>query len=59
VAKESDAAAGGLLPGDVVIEANRKPTPGFKELRAALAESRDSLLLRVFRNGQEFYVAIE
>ena len=55
------ASMSGLQPGDVIVEADRKPVSSVAQLDHAVAESRDSksLLLRVDRRGGSLYVALE
>lgn len=49
----------GLMPGDVVVEANRRPVNDSRGLaRAVEASKGETLLLRVFREGQGIFVAV-
>lgn len=49
----------GLMPGDVVVEANRRPVHDTRGLARAVQAARgDTLLLRVIRNGQGIFVAV-
>lgn len=50
----------GILAGDVILEINRKPlrnTDDFRKLAGALGKD-DTVLLRIVRNGQRLYVAV-
>jgi serine protease Do len=58
VAPGSPAAAAGLRPGDVVIEADRKPVSGPDDVRRALAGGK-TVLLVVVREGSSRFVVIE
>lgn len=55
---DSVAAGIGLREGDVIVEANRKPTPDVEAFREATRESTDRLLLLVYREGALLYVAL-
>ena len=54
----SQAAANGLRPGDIVIGANRMQVDNLRDLTAALSRSNKELLLQINRNGRLFYLAI-
>ena len=58
VAPNSPAANGGLRPGDVIVGANRRDVSDIESLKAALAQSPDSILLRVERNGGSLFIVI-
>jgi serine protease Do len=54
------AEAAGLRPGDVILEANRKPITGPDELKQALAQGGDgAVLFLVFRGGRTHYLVVE
>jgi serine protease Do len=54
------AEAAGLRPGDVIMEANRKPTTSPDELKQALAQAGNgAVLFLVYRGGRTYYVVIE
>jgi serine protease Do len=54
---EGRAAAAGIRPGDVIVEANRTPVATVEELRAAIASAANRpILLLVNRDGQHSYV---
>lgn len=54
----SPAHTGGLQPGDIILDANRKSVASTKQLSAALV-SRGPNILRVWRSGQPGLVVIE
>jgi Do/DeqQ family serine protease len=54
----SQAAANGLRPGDIIIGANRMQVDNLRDLTAALSRSNKELLLQINRNGRLFYLAI-
>jgi serine protease Do len=63
VDESSDAAAKGLQRGDIILSANYKPVTSSAELdavvKAAKAENREAILLRIQRRGQPaFYFPI-
>jgi len=56
----SPADEAGILAGDVILEINRKPlrnVDDFRRLSSALGKD-DTVLLRIVRNGQRLYVAV-
>ena len=59
---ESDAAAKGLIPGDVITEVGQEPVGGLDVLEATIAEARDagqkSLLFLIRRDGNPRFVAV-
>ena len=60
VNSDSAAAAAGLRNGDVIQEANRKPVNNASDFNSAVsAAGHDALLLRVNRNGNTLFVAVE
>lgn len=57
----SPADRGGVRPGDVVREINRKPVNNVSELQSAIAglQSGSTVLLLVIRQGQPMFLALE
>src|SRR3990170_2045082 len=57
----SPAAASGIKSGDVIKEVNRKEVKNLKQYREALkaAAKDDTILFRIVRGGNTFYVAIK
>jgi Do/DeqQ family serine protease len=53
------AAAAGLQPGDVLLEADRKPLRTTQDLQAVVSSNTRTLLLLVNREGQSFFVTIQ
>ena len=53
------AAFANLQAGDLIVEANRKPVATVDELSAALAKSKESVLLLVKRKGASLYVTMK
>jgi Do/DeqQ family serine protease len=59
VVPDGRAADAGIQPGDVIVEANRKPVESIDELRAAVRSANDRpLLLLVNREGQNLFVTV-
>jgi serine protease Do len=59
VAPGTAAASAGLAPGDVIVEANRKPIGSVQELRDAYKGSTGKgMLLLVYREGRTRYVVL-
>jgi len=60
---ESDAAAKGLMPGDLIAEAGQQPVATIEEFSArideAVAAGRKSLLLLIRRGGDPRFVALQ
>lgn len=54
----SRAARAGLRPGDVVIEANRRPVRGVDAFHAAVGDARGQVLVRVVRGGAALFAVI-
>jgi serine protease Do len=54
----SPAGAAGLQPGDVIVEADRKPVHNVTEYDQALAHATNQVLFLVDRQGQRFFVAL-
>ena len=57
----SPAAASGIKSGDVIKEVNRKEVKNLKQYREALkaAAKDDTILFRIVRGGNTFYVAVK
>jgi serine protease Do len=60
VERDSPAARAGLRPGSIIIEANRRPVSGLRDLQRILAdlEPGDTLLLYVITESARRFVAI-
>ncbi len=58
VAPEGPAAHAGIQPGDVILEADRKPVTSVAELESRIAAGGDSVLLLVRRAGSTLFVAV-
>ena len=59
VAPGTAAASAGLAPGDVIVEANRKPVGSVQELRDAYkSPAGKGVLLLVYREGRTRYVVL-
>jgi serine protease Do len=60
VREGSPAGEAGLRPGDVILEANRKPVARADDLRRAVraAQGREPLLLRIHREDAALFVAV-
>lgn len=56
----SPAAAAGVLPGDVIVEVNRRRVASLQDMRRALKDQPEGVptLLLVRRNGRSVYVAV-
>jgi serine protease Do len=52
------AAHAGIEPGDVIVEADRKPVSSVAELESRIAQGGDSLLLLVRRGGSTLFIAV-
>lgn len=61
VKPDSPAAATGLKSGDIIKEVNKKEIKGIKEYKEAMktASKADTVLFRIVRGGNTFYVAIK
>ncbi|TMA41684.1 MAG: PDZ domain-containing protein, partial [Deltaproteobacteria bacterium] len=59
VADGSPADEAGLEPGDVIVEANRRPVRSAGDLGRALAAGRQRALLLVRRNGASIFIEME
>ncbi len=59
VADGSPADEAGLEPGDVIVEANRRPVRSAADLGRALAAGRQRALLLVRRNGTSLFIEME
>lgn len=61
IAGASENSAGwraGLRPGDIIISANKKPTPNVKALQQIAQEKKDQLLVQVLRGPGALYLLI-
>ncbi|MGD9965480.1 MAG: RIP metalloprotease [Hyphomonadaceae bacterium] len=59
VANGSPAAAAGLLPGDIILSVDGRPTANFSQLQAAMAETAaHRVSLTVDRDGQRRTIAV-
>lgn len=58
VEQNSQAAANGLRPGDVIVGANRSRVNSIKDFQKALKRSKDSILLHIQRGMGSFYIVI-
>ncbi len=58
VARGSPAALFGLRPGDVIIEANRKPVHSVDDLDAALQSGGNAVALLIWRDGAMIYLLL-
>jgi len=59
VGQSSPASLAGIAPGDVILAANRTPTPSLKALLSVLHKKSDRLLLTLSRGGHDLYVVLE
>jgi serine protease Do len=48
----------GLVPGSLILEANRQPLGSTRELARILADADGSVLLRIADNGRSRYVTL-
>jgi len=55
----SEAAAAGLLAGDVVIRVNRDPVASMAELEARMSAATETVALTIWRAGREILVVLE
>jgi serine protease Do len=58
VEEGSPAAAANLRPGDLIVEADRKPVSNVGELRSALGKDKDRVLFLIKRQGASLYVVV-
>jgi serine protease Do len=58
VAPRSLARMAGLVPGTLILEANRKPVGNADEFAAALLEGNGSALLRILENGRSRQITL-
>jgi membrane-associated protease RseP (regulator of RpoE activity) len=54
----SEAAMAGLMPMDLIVAANNEKTPDLQHLIHAANKARGQLLIKVHRNGRNFYLVI-
>lgn len=47
-----------LLPGDIIVSANKKPVKNLDDLFAAVAQNKDRLLLNIIRGGGALFIVI-
>ncbi len=59
VDSESQAAAEGIEPGDVILMVNGQEVKTLAELRALLQEGEKELLIQILREDRKFFVALE
>jgi S1-C subfamily serine protease len=60
VTPDGRAAAAGMQPGDIIVEANRRPVKTVEELRAATRGASDRpLLLLINRQGTDIFVTVK
>ena len=59
VTQSCPASLAGIAPGDVILAANRTPTPSLKALLTLLDKKSDHLLLTLNRGGHDLYVVLE
>jgi serine protease Do len=59
VEADGAAAEAGLRPGDVLLEANRRPLRGIEDLAEVLEQAEDGTLLLVERSGSTVFVVID
>jgi Do/DeqQ family serine protease len=55
----SPAAYSGLRPGDIIMEANRQAVSNLADLRKAISNSDNKLLLRINRGGAALFLVIQ
>ena len=55
---EGPAARAGIQPGDVILEADRKPVASVAELDARIIAGGDSVLFLVRRAGSTLFIAV-
>jgi len=58
VAPDGPAARAGIEPGDVILEADRKPVTNLAEFEASVTAAGDSVLLLVRRAGSTLFIAV-
>lgn len=56
--RESMAAGSGLIPGDIILAANRKRVSSISDLQAAVSKSDQRLLLRIKRGNLVIYLVL-
>jgi serine protease Do len=61
VQPDGKAADAGIRPGDVILEANRKPVTSVDELRRIVEQQREGtpIVLLVRRDNASLYVAVQ
>ena len=55
---EGPAASAGIEPGDVILEADRKPVASAAELETRIRSAGERLLLLVRRGGSTLFIAV-
>lgn len=58
VVPQSAAASAGLLQGDIILSANRRPVSNLQDLKKALRKGEGPLVLRVRRGNAAFYLVL-
>jgi serine protease Do len=59
---DSPAAKAGIVPGDVILAADRQPVTSVEDLTKrieAAGKNRGAVLLQIMRQGQTFFRAVE
>lgn len=55
----TDAERAGLIPGDIIISANRQPVSNISDLESAVGSNSDRLLLNVIRGPGALFIVIQ
>ncbi len=59
VARNSQAAAAGLMPGDVILKLNRKTVNNIKQFRKIYNNKKSKLLVQIERKGTFFFTSLK